>query len=403
MPAQKELTTEDASFESDVREVLTNIRMAMVEFVDALPGSPRRPHDISRILEIDRNLAWKVTRVIGEADAFGAAGHIPGSYGLNILLDAAARQGVSGIVVDNVRAAAERYRALIAVHAGDRASLQLLLSGQSRKGQRQAEILHRRAAFRANSFILGIQARTHLRADFVTAGVDGRFDLASIANLVDLYRIRPGAPYVISQPRCAGDDGVYRAAPTEPIDSDQVKEGEVPLLRDFSSHPTPTFRRVEAGSAVEFRLDTGPVGKAGAITCAVGNIVRSVEAMIRSPANPYAGIIALARVPCEVFIFDNFLHENLCGSAEHDVAIYSDIYGRPDVGGLFREDYRLPCDVEVAYLGKGTSVVMTQDVPRYPELAAHVFDRLGWPAERFRVYRVKLRYPFIPSSVFMRH
>lgn len=404
MPAQKDVTTNSTTFETDLRVVLMDVRTAMTELIGTLPGRPRRPHDISRVLDVDRNLAWKLTRVIRESDAFGAAGHIPGPNGIEILLEAAERAQAPQSAIEAVRAAAQRYQNLIAVHAGDRASLQLLLSGQSSKSRRTAEILHRRAAFRANSFILGIQARAYLRADFVHPAAGHRFDVASVASVIDLRRIRPEAPYIITQPRCSGADGVFHPARTQPLDAERVKDGEVPLLHDFSSRTLPPFHRVDVGpSHVQHHLAPGPVGNSGAVTCVFGEVGRSVEALLRNPANPHAGISALIRVPCEVFIFDNLIHEDLCQSEQHEVALYSDICGHVNIEGPFHEAHRLPSDAEVEYLGCGPSVVLTPDVPRYPELAAYVFDRLDWPAERFRVFRVRIQYPFIPSSVYMRH
>jgi hypothetical protein len=55
----------------------------------------------------------------------------------------------------------------------------------------------------------------------------------------------------------------------------------------------------------------------------------------------------------------------------------------------------------VTYLGKGPSVLYTADVPRYPELANYAFERLGWDGERFDVYRCRVEYPVLPSTVAM--
>ena len=43
----------------------------------------------------------------------------------------------------------------------------------------------------------------------------------------------------------------------------------------------------------------------------------------------------------------------------------------------------------------------TADVPRYPKIAGYVFDRLGWDGSRFDVYRCRVQYPIVPSSVML--
>lgn len=54
------------------------------------------------------------------------------------------------------------------------------------------------------------------------------------------------------------------------------------------------------------------------------------------------------------------------------------------------------------YLGKGPSVMHTPDVPRYAEMIQYAFDRLGWDEARFDVYRCRVEYPVMPSSVVVR-
>jgi hypothetical protein len=55
----------------------------------------------------------------------------------------------------------------------------------------------------------------------------------------------------------------------------------------------------------------------------------------------------------------------------------------------------------VAHLGRGPSALYATDVPRYVEMGRYIFDRLGWDAERFLVYRCRLEYPVLPSTVVM--
>ena len=56
----------------------------------------------------------------------------------------------------------------------------------------------------------------------------------------------------------------------------------------------------------------------------------------------------------------------------------------------------------VMYLGQGLSVLPTREVPRYVELARYATDRLGWDADRFDVYRCRIEYPVMPSTVVLR-
>ena len=52
-------------------------------------------------------------------------------------------------------------------------------------------------------------------------------------------------------------------------------------------------------------------------------------------------------------------------------------------------------------MGKGPGALYTGDFPKYPDMGRYVFDRLGWDAARFDVYRCRVEYPVLPSSVVM--
>jgi hypothetical protein len=51
------------------------------------------------------------------------------------------------------------------------------------------------------------------------------------------------------------------------------------------------------------------------------------------------------------------------------------------------------------YLGKGPSVLCSADVPRYPEMAAYALARLGSNGDRFDVYRCRVEYPVLATTV----
>jgi hypothetical protein len=91
------------------------------------------------------------------------------------------------------------------------------------------------------------------------------------------------------------------------------------------------------------------------------------------------------------------------GPLTPELIVFGDLLGGPEYPGGGREPPRLPVDESVDYLGKGSTVVATSDVPRYVELARCVFERLGWDGEHFDVYRVRVAYPVVPSIVVMRH
>ena len=59
----------------------------------------------------------------------------------------------------------------------------------------------------------------------------------------------------------------------------------------------------------------------------------------------------------------------------------------------------LPLKESLIYLGRGAAVMRSRDVPRYEEMVRYAMKRVGWAPGRFHVYRVRIEYPIMPSSV----
>jgi hypothetical protein len=84
-----------------------------------------------------------------------------------------------------------------------------------------------------------------------------------------------------------------------------------------------------------------------------------------------------------------------------ELAVYSELRGL--TAGEHSEHDELPLYETISFLGYGPTAIHTPEVPRYGEMARYVFDKLGWDGEGFRVYRVLMQYPPIPTAVVMKH
>jgi len=401
---------EISSFEADATRVLSRLRSAFGAIIDALPGKTVRPHEVQKSLQIDKRLAWKIAKLIHEDDLFASARHMCGSAGVEIFLAAAARRNVPDGLIRSAREAVAGFDRLVEVHAGERAALQMMLHACSVKGRAQADLAQRKAAFAPNSYIWGVQAKTQLAALFLHPAADERLlNIAALRGFVGFRRIRPNVPWVFSRVRCLDDDGEMR----KPLNLEPLDPGPdgadgippVPLLREFCSKPLPEVRRV-AGAAgyLEDELVGTPVGDTRAITCITGEVARGAAPRYRSQQNEWADLNVRVRTPVERLIFDRFVHEDLFGPIEPELLIYGDLEGPVAGPAMRRADRdRLHTDQTVRHLGKDPAAVYTPHVPRYSEMVDAVCKKLGWERERFNLYRVRLQYPVMPTSVKMRH
>jgi len=72
---------------------MQNVRGALTELLASLGENPRLPQDVSRRHGINKNLAWKVCKIINSTDVYASAQHGPGPGGIRILLRAFEKAG----------------------------------------------------------------------------------------------------------------------------------------------------------------------------------------------------------------------------------------------------------------------------------------------------------------------
>jgi hypothetical protein len=400
---------ESLPFEQHAERVLARFRSALARVIESLPGDTHRAQELSRALGIDKTLSWRIANLVRVADPFEAAQHVPGTAGMRIFLRAAKKKNVPTELINATQHAVREFDQLVEIHATDRTSLEMMLSSRARKGRERVDLEHRRAAFRANSYLWGIQARAQLKTHILhpSATNDTLFDVASVLGFVGLRRIRADVPWVVYRAKIADDDGIQRRVATrEPIDGDSDQTADsvrAPLLRDFCTHPLPQLRRVISPTGtVEFEIAEGEVGNTGAITCMLGEIARNAGPRFREEHNRFVELVASVMTPCESLVFDQIVHRDLVDMANAELAIYGALDGNTPPMTMDCHRFRLPVFEEVEPLGHGLNVLHTSAVPQYVDLIRHVLQRVGWREDDFTAYRAKLTFPPLSTSIVVR-
>ena len=92
-------------FADDCQATVGGLRNALLGLYRSVGADPAHPQDVARRFKLHRNLTWKVAKILQTDDAFEAAGVLPGTSGMEILLDAMKKQGAPESAVEQVRAA----------------------------------------------------------------------------------------------------------------------------------------------------------------------------------------------------------------------------------------------------------------------------------------------------------
>ena len=392
------------TFEAEVSAVLTRMRTALAEVIAAVPTEITKSSDLHRAVRIDRKLSWQVFKVACAIDPIAAGGHVPSRASMDKFLKAARKHGVPEPLIDAAARVAADFEELVASHAGDRATFDSMVSAlTATESTEQIDLAHRRLAFRGQRHILGVEARTQFKFVALQPSDDPtRLDTLRVEGLIDLRRLHGDAPVVLSYSAARMDDGAPLALERKPLEPTTDPHG-LGLLKKFCSQPLPEFRAISVEHGfVRGELVTRGVGRRAAITCAEGHITPAATPRYRGEGHHMFGTAATVRLPCEVLVLDLMLRKDAYGPVKPTASVHAEHLGAQAWDTLLQKRHFLPGSPKVDYLGRGPSVLHTPDVPRYAELGRYVFGRAGWDGDSFDVYRCRLEYPVLPSSVVSR-
>ncbi|MCA9310754.1 MAG: hypothetical protein KDA21_06080, partial [Phycisphaerales bacterium] len=310
-PAQ----TGSQRFDEELDHAFQAVRGALTQMLSSVQADPDRPQDIARRFRINKNLAWKLSKIVTVTDPHTIIANIPGVTGMNTILGAFESGGAPAATVDAARSALVDFDRVIEVHVGDRSTLQLVLSSNAPHKVPQ-EQLHatRKMAYQGNSAIWGIQARVRFASFFLAPNRDhpSLLDTASLGGLVDVRRLRADVGTPLFMRFSYNDDGTIRTGPEpEPIEPGNGQPNPMLLMREFCSTPIPDFRALRDGSYTRFQLAPGPIGNRGRHTWVYGECTRAFASRFRDENNTVGEHVAPVQIAAEWLLADLQVHRDL--------------------------------------------------------------------------------------------
>ncbi len=385
----------EPTFTDDCRHAVQELRRALLSLYRHAGADPGKPQEVSRRFGLNKNLTWKIARILSSDDAFAAVSHVPGAAGVEIVLAAFADAQAPPEAIAAVREASVRYDQMIERHAGDRATLELLIDGMG--SERPLEV-SRKIAFRGNSGVWGLQARARMTSQFVAPNRDDptRLDLALVGGFVGLCRLRPVARWPLFYVTSYNDD---RSTPG-PTTRERIElGGGDPFLLESFCEGSLSIETDSIELGERYMLTEGPVGRAGAASCFFGFIDRATVPRARDGHNTYGEFASTVAVPAETLQFDLFVHRDIEEAMHPEVLLFGQLWGsRPATG----PHEPLPCAERIHNLGFGAPPA-TPITPRYEEIVNTVLDRAGWQLDDFCCLRLVMDYPPMPSTTMLRY
>jgi len=401
-------------FEAHCRDAVQNLRGALTALYQAVDADPTLPREVARQFQLDKSLTWKVARVINAKDSFEAIGHIPGASGLQILIRAMADAGADDEAVERVRGAIQAFDAMVEVHTGDRASLELMLDSMGRSPSQRLE-RSRKLAFKGNSGIWGVQARVRLTCHILAPNPAMPHLLQSglIGGMLDFRRLRPEQHWPLFRIHHYHDDGTpweqlgntTSSATTdgtaEPIGETQPGQPHG-LIRAFCSGDMSTIMPVRDEQGTTYLQHGGRVGKTGEVSCVIGQIDRVGVPRYRDEHNTVGELYSTITAPIETLLVDLLVHRSVAETIEPSVSLIGRPTGELDMSPLARTKTALPMSERLSSIGSGPPALASPLMPRYEELVALAFEQGGWDLREFVGLRLVMKHPPMPSSVVVR-
>jgi hypothetical protein len=279
--------------------------------------------------------------------------------------------------------------------------------------------LHRKLSFRGNSATWGVQARVHLSSYILapSAERDDMLDLGLLCGLLDFQRLRSDVAWAVAtmsgfhdEPRADSSTAlppgtIHDLDRFTAVDPDYAAPGAAPLIGDFCSQPPPPLRAVPGAPGTRrYELVEGPVGKTAAVTCVTGLIRRGAAPRYRSTADQFGEVMVTLTTPVEMAILDLLVHRSMMESMPPSAHLYSLLPGGPVYPRAGRDHGLLPMSERVSELGSGLGVpdIVTPEVPRYTQMVRRMLAAGGWSLGDFVGYRLRIKFPPIPTLAVLR-
>ena len=391
-----------AAFERSIR----SIRIALRDLYDSVGADPRKPQVVSRAYGINRNLSWKIGKIILAQDPVTAFGHLPAQGSFKLLIEAFGEAGAPKQVREGLREALAEFEKLVALHAGDRSTLEILvenldIAGPASPGSEAT----RRLAFLGSSGIWGVQARLRLVTQVLapSRGDYKHIDCAMIGGVFDFRRLRPGVAWPLGRRILKVPRSDAARMKVEAIDPEESQAQGLPLMREFCSRPLPNLRTLRDGDSTITELEEGPVGNTGVLSCVFGWVVRQYAPIGPHPPGTHMEHVLRLDTPVETAFLDLLVHPDLPFPSEPELCLVSALNGPPRYPLSKSRLYHLPTGGRVRSLGAQPPNLDTVHLAEYPPMVERACAALDRGLDEFRAYRFEMNYPPVPSMAALYH
>ncbi|MGJ8635226.1 MAG: hypothetical protein ACSHX5_00070 [Phycisphaerales bacterium] len=382
---------EATQFEDHCRDAVLELRGALLDLFQEVGSDPTRPQDVARRFKLNKNLTWKIAKIVGSESAFDAVEQVPGTGGMKIVLESMRQADASEEAIARVKGAMDRYEQMIQIHVGDRVSLELMLDGM---GSDKSKLLKsRKLVYQGNTGLWGLQANARITAQFIAPSTldPMKLDIAQVTGLQRVRRLRQIDRWDLFRfVRLHGEGQEQTRLPI-----DLAEQGCPGLMSEFSEGVLPEIRIEESERSINIELGPGPVGKTGEFSSYFGYMYPGCESRYASADDDEAFLFSSISMPAQVLLFDLYVHKDLYPLIEPRVNVFGNPWSSERV---FDEKARIEVLESFQDLGRGANI-STALARNYPRVIETTLNAGGWQASDFHCLRLLVDYPPMGSAI----
>ena len=385
---QSDQTQKLNSVESLVSGIGCDLVRAFQSVLSAIPGGPHRPQSLARTLGVNIVLTSRLLKAMQQAEPMAVAHVIPGPDPLRRLLRAAEKRRVDRTVIRQAHAVVDRFEQVIDAEAGDRSSLDAIISGWLPEARERVELIAKQSVFRGISQLLGTASDlAHSTIiQYPSEGNSGKADQVLIAGTHGLRRVRPGLVVMY--------DTVHSGAPLQTVTGRQVDGLHDLLLEQFCSKPLPHLQVSTDGGVAQYTLSGNQIGVKSAVDLVHATYLPQHKELFRNSDQPprKASMALGVGLPSKALTFDILLHEDIYPGQMPELKVYRTV-GVFNHAGVRREMDRIEVIESIQPLGQGIEQFSMPENPRYREMLRYVCEQRQWNGAALRGYRCHIEFP----------
>jgi hypothetical protein len=195
-----------------------------------------------------------------------------------------------------------------------------------------------------------------------------------------------------------GHEGRTRERIAMPLDP-SVPMDAPPLLTEYSSVSAESLRPISTEHGFWYELPEGEIGGTAAVDCMFGERMPGAGPAARAGSIERPEVLLRLDIPTEHVLMDIFVDRDIPLAGTPSATLFGLLTGGNGENTPDRERQRMPICEQPVEIGIEPKSWVTPVAPRHWEV---VHDCMRWLDRRpasFRVFRLALRYPIIPTAL----